>query len=137
MAVNETSSAQGNVADGVFGLGPASVSGEAPSYIQVLHRNGVIGERVATLWINYNGLQSSLTLGGVPADSIRGQWFSHTLVNRQDDFWSESLWMVNLSDLKYGDESISASKIKFAVIDSYLPYIYLGKSDYELFVNKL
>ena len=45
--------------------------------------------------------------------------------------------MIKLTDLSFGDESLLSSNIQYAVVDSYLPYIYLGKSDYDSFVNKL
>ena len=45
--------------------------------------------------------------------------------------------MIKLTDLSFGDESVLESNIQYAVIDSYLPYIYLGKSDYDSFVAKL
>ena len=74
----------------------------------------------------------------MPENAIQGDWFSHSLVNNFDrPYYSEILWMINLNGMSYGSQSIYASKIKYATIDTFLDYIYLGKSDYEQFTSML
>ena len=69
-----------------------------------------------------------MTIGGVPDNSIRGERYSHDLIQRYDAWWT-----VKLSGLYYGDENIKQSRIKYAILDTGTSLIYMGNSDYQLF----
>ena len=65
--------------DGLVGLAPVDEN-EGPSYIENLYDQGKIESKVATLWLNEEGVQSTLTLGGIPENSIDGfKYRSHKL----------------------------------------------------------
>ena len=45
--------------------------------------------------------------------------------------------MLNLKGISYGDVDIFKSEIKYATLDTFLDFIYLGYSDYILFIDQL
>ena len=57
--------------DGVLGLAPVDQT-HGPSYVERLYEQGQIQSPSATLWLNKKGTQSTLTLGGIPENSIQG-----------------------------------------------------------------
>jgi len=74
-----------NGSNGILGLSPANESQNGPSYIKALYNQKIIDSEEITFWLNYSGTaDSSVTLGGVPADSTIGETWSQSLVNRYD-----------------------------------------------------
>ena len=45
--------------------------------------------------------------------------------------------MVKLNNIYFGENNIHKSQIKYASLDTYLDYIYLGQTDYYIFVAHL
>ena len=80
--------------------------------------------------MNPTGISSSITLGGEPDGAIVGDWYSHQLTNNYDKSYTESLWMLTLNSIKYGNETIHEGQAKYASLDSYLDFIYLDQADY-------
>ena len=86
--------------DGILGLSPINKA-NGPSFMNALYQQDKIDKEVVTFWINQEEIESTVTIGGVPDNAIRGSQFSHELIQRYDAWWT-----VRLQGLYYGDKSI-------------------------------
>lgn len=101
--------------------------------MKALYDQKIIDSNQITFWLNFDGAANSYaTLGGVPEDSSIGETFSQDLVNRYDQWWT-----VKLHDVSYGDSDIKASGMGYAILDTGTSLMYIGKSDYYNFLDKL
>ena len=86
--------------DGILGLSPINKA-NGPSFMNALYKQDKIDKEVVTFWINKEEIESTVTIGGLPDNAIRGDQYSHELIQRYDAWWT-----VRLQGLYYGDKSI-------------------------------
>jgi len=116
-------------ADGILGLSPDETTANL-SYIRSLASAGVIDKELFTFWINFNDVESSVTLGGIPANSTRGETYKQSLVTRYDTWWT-----VSMNAVRYAGTNIHSSSISYAILDTGTSLLYIGESDYINFIT--
>ena len=88
--------------------------------------------------MNKKGEQSSISFGGIPADSMKDYTYrSHTLRKVFDAFWREDVWMLPLTDILYDGKSIKNETVTQAYLNSYSPWFYLELGDLNTFRDEV
>ena len=83
-------------------------------------------------------MDSLLTFGGIPENSMDGDWYNgHTLKHVNDTWWREPIWMLGIDDIIYNGESIKKSNVTHAALNSNSPFILLEKDDFNAFTAHL
>lgn len=62
---------------------------------------------------------------------------SHSLNHVYDEWWRDKVWMLDLDDIIYNDNTIKKSNVTHAVLNSNSPFIYIEKDDFNEFTAQV
>lgn len=117
--------------DGILGFSPAADK-NGPSFMWTMYEEGHIASAEATFWMNMEGIQSTVTLGGAPPGAAVGEYLEQTLVMTYNTWWT-----MKLNDAKMNGSSILTSGTKYAISDTGTSLLYLAETDYQFFMTMI
>lgn len=92
-----------------------------------LYEAGLIQEATNTFWLNWSPIPSSITIGGVPQNAVRGEYIPQNLVKARDHWWS-----MMLTDF-YIDGATTNPSTKNCISDTGTSLTYITETDYAPF----